>query len=96
MKNYKVIAVGSDEFISGEYAHRAETMEEAKEIAKTLYEKVDNGNYPDLRIEIYPINEYINSPSEDYPVLYKDYDGNFVWSEMKVGTYCRIGIKTIF
>lgn len=95
MKKYKVIAVACDEFISGEYDNRASTEKEAKEVAKKLYERFDNGNYPDLRVEIYPIDELINSPIEDYPVLFKDCDGILVWGEMKVGTYCRIGIKPL-
>lgn len=95
MSKYKVIVVASDEFITGEYQNRANTIEEAKKIAEQLYKKFDKGNYSDLRVDVYPENEYISSPTEDYPVLYKDCDGNFCWSEMKVGTYCRIGIKPL-
>lgn len=90
---YKVIAVGGDEFLTEEFAYQAESEKEAKEIAWKLYKKVDDGNYPDLMVEIYPHYEDIRCPEDDYPVLLKDYDGNLVWQEMRMGTYGRIGIR---
>lgn len=94
MSEYKVLVVGGDEFLTAEYANQAESMEEAEEIAQKLHEEYDNGNYPDLRVEIYPIDEDIRHPEDNYPILLKDWDGNLVWREMVVGSYGgRIRIK---
>lgn len=93
MRNaFKVIVFGGDEAITGEYENRAETADKALELAVKLFKEHDDGNYPDLRVDIYPLKEYLPLPAEDYPVVFKDSDGALCKGKMKVGTYCRIGL----
>lgn len=89
---YKVIVFGGDEAITKERENKAVTMKEAIELAVKLFKEHDDGNYPDLRVDIYPIDEYVPLPTEDYPVVFKDSDGALCKGKMKVGTYCRVGL----
>lgn len=89
---YKVIVFRCDEKITKEYENKAVTMEKAIELAVKLFKQYDDGNYSDLRVDIYPWNEYVPLPMEDYPVVFKASDGTLCKGKMKVGTYCRIGL----
>lgn len=96
MKKFKIIVFGGEEPITREFDNLASNEEEAVEIASKLFKEYDDGNYPDLRVDIYPKGEYIPLPIDDYPVVFKDADGFLCKGKMRVGTYSRIGISSDF
>lgn len=89
---YKVIVFSDDTAITKERENKAETMEKAVELAVKLFKEYDDDTYPNLRVDIYPFDEYVPLPAEDYSVVFKDSDGALCKGKMKVGTYCRIGL----
>lgn len=99
--SYKVIFVDCDEPKTREYANPATDFEEAKKIAESLLDKFYNderyhNDFSDCHVAVYPFDEDIKFPLDDYPVVFRDIDGNHCWSEMKMGTYGRIGIKPLY